>query len=172
MSRRRRAVLGAAALLAGSAGLAACNLRPLYGGADGGALATELAAIEVTTGAYELGYIVRTEVVKLLNPRGIVAARRYDLQVDVEETRSGLSIQLDSTVTRFDLYLLASYALRRRGEIEPAFTGAATRVASYNVVRQPYAQISAEIDARRRAAIEVARDIRARLALFLTATAP
>ena len=40
------------------------------------------------------------------------------------------------------------------------------RIASYNAIRAPYAELAAELDAERRAAREVGTDIRTQLAIY------
>jgi LPS-assembly lipoprotein len=158
---------GALAALAVGLLLGGCSIRPLYSNApDEPALLDDLAAIEVKTPAERLAQLVRLEVEENLNPAGLAVPPRYELLMEVEDYNNSLAIQLDSTVTRYDLTLLASFSLREIGTVEPLYTSAARRVASYNVVRQPFATEMAERDAARRAASELGRDIRTQLALF------
>jgi LPS-assembly lipoprotein len=162
--RRAFLVLGAPLALAGLAG---CSIRPLYGRAEGEMLTSELAAIEVKVRRNRLAQILQVELEDALNPCGAQIEPRYELLLDVNRFRNSLGIQPDSTITRYDLYLLASFILRERGQIEPIYSSAARRVASYNVVREPYSTLVAEQDAERRAAVELSREIRTQLALFL-----
>lgn len=162
--RRRRAL---ALLGLALPGLAACNLRPLHGGSSGAAANRELASIAVDVPRSRIGQILRNQLLDELNPAGMEVPQRYVLIVRLDRERDALAIQLDDTVTRFDLTLLARFELRRKADGVTLYQGAARRVASYNVVRAPYATLVAEEDAERRAARELSREIRARLAVRL-----
>ena len=57
-------------------------------------------------------------------------------------------------------------------EAQPLYRSAVRRVATYNVIREPFATLIAEQDAERRAAVEVSREIRTLLTIFFeTSTA-
>ncbi|MDX6750829.1 LPS assembly lipoprotein LptE [Geminicoccaceae bacterium 1502E] len=162
---RRRSVLALLGLAA--PGLAACNLRPLHGGGAGAETNRELAAIMVETPRSRVGQILRNQLLDELNPAGLTVPSVYRLIVRLDRERDALAIQLDDTVTRYDLTLLARFELRRKADGVTLYQGAARRVASYNVVRAPYATLVAEQDAERRAARELSQEIRARLAVQL-----
>ena len=85
--------------------------------------------------------------------------------IKLTNTNSALAIQLDNTITRYNLALTAGFELRRRGDQELLYVSSVRRVASYNVRRAPFATLTAKTDAERRAAEEVADDIRTLLAL-------
>lgn len=188
LSRRRWLALAAVGL---PAALPGCNLRPLYGSAgDTGAASTvgpdtaaELAAIAVTAPETRLGRILENQLIDDLNPAGLVVPKRYRLDVTLKRTEKALAIQLDDEVTRFDLTLAAFFSLwpmlvpalegEKAGEsgaaaeptAPPLYRSAVRRVASYNVIREPFATLIAEQDAERRAAVEVSREIHTLLAL-------
>ena len=75
-------------------------------------------------------------------------------------------IQLDDTVTRYDLSLAATFSLKRKADNVVVYRSAVRRTASYNVRDEPYATLVARQDAERRAAVEAGNEIVARLALF------
>jgi LPS-assembly lipoprotein len=158
---RRRAL----ALLAAAAGLAGCNLRPLHGGAVGAKVDRELASVDVLAPRSRLGQILREELSRELNPAGLSAEPDYDLHVRLERYKDALAIQLDDTTTRYNLTIFARYELRRRADRTVVLKSASRRVASYNVVRAPYATLVAEQDAERRALSELAKEIRTRLSV-------
>lgn len=110
LGRRGCLAFGAALIL--PAGLGACGLRPLYGGPRGDKAAAELAAIEVTAPLTRLGRILENQLISDLNPAGIAVAKRYRLDVRLERNKRALAIQLDDTITRFDLTLSAFFTLR------------------------------------------------------------
>lgn len=178
LSRRECWRLGAAALLPLAAG--SCGFRPLYGGSVGDEVAAELASIEVVAPDTRIGQILKNRLLDDLNPAGTTVAPRYRLTVQLSRTQTALAIQLDETITRFDLTLAAFFSLRDLEEggplpadggsedeagPEPAYRSALRRVASYNVVTDPFATLMAEQDAELRAATELSRGIRTLLTL-------
>lgn len=178
LSRRSCLGLGAAAFLPAAAG--SCGFRPLYGGAPGGEVAAELASIEVVTPDTRVGQLLKNRLLDDLNPSGMTVASRYRLTLELRRTETALAIQLDETITRFDLTLAAFFVLTSLeadgvspasagadGDAAsgPAYRSALRRVASYNVVSDPFATLMAEQDAERRAATELSRGIRTLLTL-------
>ncbi len=154
----------AASLLVGG-----CWLKPLYGpnGVDNVPVQNELAAIEVRTSNNELAHILRNQLIDDLNPAGISSvADDFTLDINTRETSNALLIQLDDTISRFDLTVAAEYTLRRRSDDRIVFRSAVRRVASYNVIDDTYATLVARRDAQRRASAEVSRAIRTSLAVY------
>ncbi len=145
--------------------LAGCGLRPLYGGA-GHAVAEELGAIEVVAPKTPLGWLLADRLVGEL--AAVVAdVPRYRLEIlRLRRRRDALAVQLDDSVTRYELTLIAEFQLTRLADGARLLRADLRRVASYNVLRQPWATRAAERDAERRAAGELARAIRNRLALY------
>jgi LPS-assembly lipoprotein len=163
---RRFAILAAA-----SFSMAACNLQPLYGGRAGQQVSRTLATVEIYTPRNRIGQLLRVQLADELNPEGVTSPRQYDLLVRLDRFRDALAIQLDDTVTRYNLTLLATYELRRRTDNAVVFSSAARRIASYNVVEAPYATLAAEHDAERRAVEELAVEIRTRLSIVFAEAA-
>lgn len=160
---RRRALLAA---LASLPGLAGCGLRPLYGPArDGATVAGELAAVRIETPKTPLGWTLADRLARELGVAGAAAAR-YRLVVELERRRNVLAVQLDDSVTRYELTLIARFRLVELESGHELLRSEDRRVAGYGVLRQPYATLAAERDAERRAAAALARAIRNRLALF------
>ena len=189
-------------------------------------MAEELAAVEVRAPLSRLGRILQNQLIEDLNPSGLSVAKRYRLDVRLRQSRRALAIQLDDSVTRYDLTLAAFFTLGamdgdapvaaeptheverrddRRLDLADAadleaddplaaadadsdadsdvadsgvaeaddaarpgtlYRSAVRRVASYNVIREPFATLIAEQDAQRRAAVEVSREIRTLLTIF------
>jgi LPS-assembly lipoprotein len=161
MVRRRALLLGI------FAALGACGFRPLYlaQGADASSVRTELAAIEIRGLNGRLGYLLRNALLDELNPATADVPPRYVLDIDLSSSARALGIQLDNTITRYNLTLTARFRLRQRAADEVLVATTVRRVASYNVSREPYADLIAAQDAERRAAQEVAVDIRTLLAV-------
>lgn len=162
MVARRTVLLGLGLSLAG------CNFRPLLldgGGEDAPGVRAELEAIQIEGLDGRLGQLLRTALLDELNPTGASVPPRYVLDVTLSSRASALGIQLNSTITRFNLTLIATFRLREKGQ--PALLQVATvrRVSSYNVSRLPYADLIASQTAERRAADLVSTDIRTQLAV-------
>jgi LPS-assembly lipoprotein len=164
--RRRTLLLGLAA------GLGACNFRPLYlaQGGDDSAVRAELAAIEIRGLEGRLGYLLRDALLDELNPATADVPPHYVLDVRLSSSARALGIQLDNTITRYNLALSASFQLREKAANEVVVASTVRRVASYNVSREPFADLIAAQDAERRAAQEVATDIRTLLAVQFART--
>lgn len=162
--QRRAVVLGGVALLA-TAALGACGFRPLLVRADGESVRSQLAAIQVTGLSSRLGQQLRIALEDNLDPTSSGVAPRYDLAIRLRRTNKALAIQLDNTITRYNLTLAAGFDLIGREDQQVLYRSSVQRVASYNVRRAPFATLSARNDAERRAAEEMAGDIRTLLAL-------
>lgn len=159
--RRRRAVLA----VLGLGALAGCNLRPMLGGQGGRQTVAQLEAVDVDAPKSALGQDLQNAVLDELRPNGVGQPPRYMLYLRLERSRSALAVQLDETITRYDTTILVRYELRRKADAAVLMRGAARRVASYNVVSAPYATLVAQQDAEHRAALELAVEIRTRLAI-------
>ncbi len=157
---RRRSAIGA--LL----GLAACNLRPIYGKQDAQAVLPDLAAIDVTQLYGRRGQYLRGYLLDEFNPQGVEVPAAYQLDIVLRQESNALAIQLDNTPTRANLALGASFTLTRRADGIVLYDSAVRRVVSYNIRSDPYATLITEQDAERRAALEVARQIRTVLSLY------
>jgi LPS-assembly lipoprotein len=152
--------------------LCACNFRPLYlaQGPGDAAVETELAAIEIRGLDGRLGYLVRNALLDQLNPATADVPPRYVLHVQLQSRVTALGIQLDSTITRYNLVVTAAFELRDKATNDSLVSSSVRRVSSYNVSREPYADLVASHTAERRAAQEVATDIRTRLAVEFART--
>ena len=160
MASRRTALLGLCAVLG------SCGFRPLLRAEDAEpGVREELAAVEVPGLTGRIGYLVRDSLLEQLNPVGIQVPERYRLDIRLRERTSALGIQLNNTITRFNLTLTARFSLIDVSTRRILYRAVTRRVASYNAIRAPFAELSAERDAERRAAREVSTDIRTQLAL-------
>ncbi|MGI9417199.1 MAG: LPS assembly lipoprotein LptE [Geminicoccaceae bacterium] len=162
---KRRAMIRAGLALASSAPLGACGFRPLLTSADDQSVRGQLAAVRVTGLGGRLGQQLRVALEDNLDPTASGEPVRYDLAIRLSNTNSALAIQLDNTITRYNLTLTAGFTLQDRDDREVLYRSSVRRVASYNVRRAPFATLTAKQDAERRAAEEIADDIRTLLAL-------
>ncbi|MDR6293648.1 MULTISPECIES: LPS assembly lipoprotein LptE [Inquilinus] len=147
--------------------LGACGLRPLYGtNSVGAAMSDRLGTISVGVIGDRTGQILRTELIRTLNPQGRPAQPAYDLGVSVAETQQDVNIVSDLTTTRRNLTLTASFVLTDRKTGQPAFSDSVNEITSYNILADQYTTLIGERDARERALHAIAEDIRTRLALY------
>ncbi len=157
--------------------LAGCGFAPLYGPARketpqaaSGDVAQVLATIAVAPGDTRLAQVVRNRLVGALTPRGYPADPRYRLSFALEEQVEGFAFRPDRAVTRERIEVRAHYVLVDAASEERILEGDSTASSSYDVVQSDFANISAQRDARRRAADVVADRIAARLARYFRAS--
>jgi LPS-assembly lipoprotein len=152
-------------LLAFAATLGGCGFRPMLRQVKDTNVQNELAAIEVKTPADRVGHLVRDNLVGELNPSGAEMPSRYVLQVNLQRRTAALGIQLDNTATRYNLTLTARFRLVDSATQEVLYSSTVRRVASYNAIQDPFAQLAAELAAEQNAAREVGTDIHTQLAI-------
>ena len=90
------------------------------------------------------------------------------LSVSLSEVRQDLAIRKDETATRANLIVTASYELTESATGRAVFKASSTVTTGFNIVRSQYATLSAENDARRRAARVISDDVRTRLAVYFS----
>ena len=157
----RFVVLGGGALA-----LSACGFHPLYGTMDGNPGARQVfSSIYVDPIEHErMGYELRNQLIDQLRGVDHPQEAMYHLRVSVTETREGVALQNDATVTRYDLAFKAKYELTDKNE-KSIVKSEETTLESFDVAQSPYASLSAQEDAERRAAGDIAQHIRLDLAV-------
>ncbi len=157
----RRAFLGA---LAAPALLAACGFTPLY---DPGAPASRMAGrVEVPVIEGAPGFVLREELTARLGP---AEAAAYRLDVKLKLTTMGVALTQQNETTRFDVIGTAEYTLVPIKGGTPVASGVVRQTNGYNAPNSDtsvaFAALSAERDAERRLAVNLADQILQRLAL-------
>jgi LPS-assembly lipoprotein len=150
--------------------LAACGFEPLYGNRQqsGDATFNDFHQIKVATIPERSGQMLRNELLDRLNYRGEPSQPRYELKVSLREERREVLVRADEVATAVDLTINAKYELVDRANGAVLSTATPRAIMRYNVLASPYATLSSAEDARRRAAKQLAEDIRARLAVYFT----
>ena len=163
MQRGRRTVVW----FAGTAVLAlgGCGYRPLYGtaGDDRGVVAS-LASVAIAEADTRLGQIVRNDLLSTMRPAGTAAEDRYVLVLRPEVKGSSVIDKPLPSTTRQSVQVIVNFELT--GSNGVLFSGKTFSQVSYDVVREPFADMQAEANATERAAHEVSMDIRSRLAAY------
>lgn len=168
----RRAVLLGLAGLAGPA-LAGCGFQPLYGryGTDGPAVHEALSQIRVGIIPDREGQILRNELLSRLNPGGRPQDPRFRLEVALREDKENIGLTAIDTITRVNLILRARFVLTGVEDDRPLLRDQVTAIAGFEVLDDEVATLASEIDARRRALVQIAEQIRRQLAMSLAAEA-
>jgi hypothetical protein len=183
LAKRPGRVLAVAALLA----LAGCGWRPLYerpGAApDSGGVSAALAQISIDPvvpnsvigplgGTDQALYdsraaqLLQNYLKTALNPRGAPSDAVYHLGVRLSQQTRGAASLGNGDITREDLIMTAEYELNDlKGQ--PVLTDHSSIVTSYDILREPFSDLSSRRDAQQRAAQELALAIQTRLAVFL-----
>lgn len=149
--------------------LAGCGYRPLYGtSADDAGVTASLSSVAIPEADSRLGQIIRNDLLSGMRSNG---EDRYTLIIKPTVRKTGQIQKPLPAVTREAIHVAASFDLVERRTGQTVHSGKTFSQASFDLVRQPFADMQAETNATERAAHEVAADIRTRLAAYF-ATAP
>lgn len=162
--RARIGGLGFSLILALAVG--GCGFQPVYKGGARGETVPQMAAISVAQIDDRVGQVVRNHLLDLLTPKGTPARPLYRLEIELRETKDGLALEQDESVTRFNLTLHAKFEMNDLRTNQTILQGSTRAIAAYNVVRSDYANLIAERDALSRSSQEVAQEIKTRIAVF------
>lgn len=162
-------MIKAIACLVVIAGLMGCGFRPLYSsGSDGRGVVDSLSSITIQEPESRAGQLVRNSLLSSMRPAGTAQQNLYKLVLNPQVTQSTLVDQSIPGIKRMRLRLTVSYQLIRLASAEELNTGKTFSTVSYDVIREPVADLQAESNATSRAAKEVAADIHTRLAAYMT----
>jgi len=149
-----------AGLMIAALALAGCGFRPLYGtqGANPAGQAL-FASIYVEPISHErVGYDLRNKLIDLLRGPARAQDAGYRLEVTVTETREGVALQNDATITRYDLAFSAKYKLTD-AKLNVVTQGTETTLESFDVAQSPYASLTGQEEAEKRAMQDIAEHI-------------
>jgi LPS-assembly lipoprotein len=152
--------LATAALLVGG-----CQLQPIYAGGSGGQVATTLSSVTVAPIEGQVGWLVYNKLKERLADRG-AGQSRYRVDVELDDSITGLGIRGDRAVTRERRTLRARYQLVDLTNGAVVLDATAGSDAGIDVVSSEYATVAAEQTAAERLSDVVADQIVARIALF------
>ncbi len=145
--------------------LGGCSYRPLYGTAsDERGVVGELASVAIPEADSRLGQIIRNDLLSSMRPAGTAGEDRYKLEMKIDRGRTNVIDKEQPNVTRNAVRVSVDFALLE-GE-KNVYSGKTFSQISYDVVRQPFADMQAENDATERVAHELSTDIRTRLAAY------
>jgi LPS-assembly lipoprotein len=165
--RRGPAIL----LLAAALLLAGCGYRPLYGSsAETAGVAATLASISIPEADDRVGQLIRNDL--LSSMQAGKGEDRYTLILKPVVRRSSVIDKPQPNTTRQAITLAVTYELVERSSGSVVNSGKTFSHASFDVIRQPFADLQAETNATERAAHEVSADIRTRLAAYFASQQP
>jgi LPS-assembly lipoprotein len=166
--------LRSAVLVCAALGLSACGFHPLYGNATlDPRVGPTLASVYVEPIPDRVGYELRNELLDLFNATGESDGAAYRLKLAINETEEAVVLQTNTAITRYNYTLTAHYELIPRDGTSAVKAGDVTALSAYNVAAAPflYATVTAERDAKNRAANDIAERIRVQIAVYLRSAA-
>lgn len=148
--------------------LTGCGYRPLYtSGSDGRGVVASLSSIAIQETGSRAGQLVRNSLLSSMRPAGTAQQDQFKLILKPELAQSALVSQSLPGIKRVRLRLAVSYQLLEVGSGSEVNSGKTFSAVSYDIIREPVADLQAESNATDRAAQEVAADIRTRLAAYM-----
>ena len=156
------------AVVAGIAMLGGCaSFKPLYGtSTEGGRVADELSYVAIPERRDRLHQLIRNQLLSTMSPAGGPHGDRYILDFTPLANTNAVVIEPDGDVSRRLYRLAVEYRLIETASDKVIHEGKTFSHLAYDRVRSEFANVQAETDIRERASIQVADDIRTRLAAF------
>lgn len=152
-------------LVAVAAGLAGCGYRPLYSSSSETAgVAATLSSIAIPEPEDRVGQLIRNDLMASI--RAGESNQKYTLTLKPVVKKSGVIDRDPPNATRQAVVLSVSYELLERSTGTIVNEGKTFSSASFDIIRQPFADMQAETNATERAVHEVSADIRTRLAAY------
>jgi LPS-assembly lipoprotein len=149
--------------------LPACGFRPMYGAAStpgSPAVMEKLASVDVRPIPDRLGQVVRNELIEAINPAGAPANPAYELALLVGEEREDVGLRENASSTRANYRMSARFELRETATDKVVLQGTTWAETAFDIVQQDYPTVIAQQDAQQRLAVDLAEEIRTRLAVF------
>jgi len=151
--------------------LAGCGYEPIYGARQGVETTAEMATVKIEPIEERVGQMLRNNLLDSLNPRGEAAQIKYRLVTEVTESKQELAIRKSELATRSNMNLTARYRLYDVDRKAYVLSRSSVVTASYNLLTNEFATLSAEADARERGVRDLSDDITRQLALYFRAQA-
>ena len=164
--------LAAMAVVVAALALSGCGFQPLYGN-GGSMVGPTLQNVYVEPISDRVGYELRNNLLDLFNATGQADNAQFRLKLSLSETEEAVILQTNTAITRYNYTLAAHYELIPRASTQAVKTGDVTSFTAYNVAAAPYlySTVTAQRDAKNRAANEIAERIRTQLAVYLRTAA-
>ncbi len=157
------------AILLLSLAVAGCGFKPMYGDnatATSPAVMDRMATIDIRPIPDRLGQVVRNELVDALTPRGASGGAVYELALKVGEEREDVGLRQNAAATRANYRMSAKFELREIATDKVVLTGTTWAETAFDIVQQDYPTVIAQQDAQQKLAVELAEEIKTRIAVF------
>ena len=173
----RRGILQTLLLAAALAPLSGCGFRPLYGNASTASTASgtrvdqQMAGVRIEAISNREGQQLHNALRDRFNPLGQPADSTYSLNVSLAIRSYGALSKRDLSATRRNVELNAFYSLRDKGD-RVVMSDRSVITTGYDEFDDPLNDISAYEDTIRRGTLQLAEQIRTRVAVFMTSGTP
>ena len=148
--------------------LTGCGYKPLYSSdSDGRGVVASLSSISIQETDTRAGQLVRNSLLSSIQPAGTAGDNLYKLVLNPELSQSKVVDRSILSTDRIRLRLAVTYQLIETASGSEVNSGKTFSAVSYDVIREPVADLQAESNAANRAAREVAADIHTRLAAYM-----
>ena len=164
---RRRALRDAGVATAAGLLLAWGGFRPLYGSSGGAAspeVLSALAQIRIRPIADRSGQRLRQILNEKIYSNGPAKGGVFDLDIVLSKQIVELGVRPDSTTSRANLIMTASFILNESGA--RALVDIAQGIVSYNILDDQFATVTSQSDAEDRALGILGEEIKTRLAVY------
>jgi len=140
--------------------LGACGFQPMYAPVGGG---PAIGPVQVSEIEGKAGHVLRTELDRILSVEN-GAGEPALLEITLLEQVTPLGIRRDESATRAEIRLTANYVLTPPNNAQ-VMRGSVVTTVNYDIPTAAFGEITAQDDARERAAETMAQRFRAELAL-------
>lgn len=168
-------LIGTAAIMA--APLPGCGFRPMYGNASsvstssGTSVDQQMAGVRIDAISNREGQQLHNALRDRFNPLGQPTSSTYTLSVNLAIRSYGALSKRDLSATRRNVELNAFYSLRDNSD-KVLMTDRSVITTGYDEFDDPLNDITAYNDTIRRGTLQLAEQIRTRVAVFMTAGTP
>lgn len=158
-------------LMATASVLSGCGYRPLYGSsADSAGVSATLASVSIPEADSRVGQLIRNDLISSM--RSGDGVERYTLTFVPVIKKTDIIDRPQPGITRQSISISVTYELIDRQTGSHLQDGKTFSQASFDVIRQPFADQQAETNATERAAHEVSADLRTRIAAYFASNPP
>ena len=140
--------------------LGACGFQPMYAPPGGG---QAIGPVQVAEIEGKAGHVLRTELDRILAVENGAGTPSL-LEITLSERVTPLGIRVDESATRAELRIIANYVLTPPNNAQ-VMRGSVVTTVNYDIPTAAFGEITAQDDARERAAETMAQRFRAELAL-------
>ena len=146
--------------------LAGCGLKPLYATQDGSSASVELSGISIPEPKSRLEQLVRNELLGQMAGPGSDGVGVYRLELQQKVATSAVVAAKTGLNQRESLEMSLTYRLFEVSSGKLLQEGRSFAVIPYDRVSSEFSNLQAVDNAERRASVQLADDIRTRLAAF------